>query len=220
MKMVTMEVPEKFKVNVLEFINQLLINEEHNRSLTLKERQKEGIEKAKKAGVYKGRKPNKDLHEQIIKLRNEGVSIRKIAQQLECGISTVQRITDAKLGRPEAIETTEKILKLKEKGLTQTQVAMAMNVSVRTIKRHWNKEVEPLQRSLKAKAACERRKVLGLSNGRSVGAKVKSKLDAHAVFIMDELKKGTKKTKIVELLKNKGLSVTRAGLYCWIRKYE
>lgn len=74
------------------------------------------------------------------------------------------------------------------------------------------------ERSLKAKAACERRTKNGLANGRPVGTKVKSKLDDHAVLIIGELKKGTKKTRIVEILKNKGLSLTRSGLYHWINQ--
>lgn len=72
------------------------------------------------------------------------------------------------------------------------------------------------ERSLKAKAACERRTKQGLSNGRQSGAIVKSKLDEHAVFIINELEKNTPKTKILTLLKTKGISVARSRLYSWI----
>ncbi|WP_412500333.1 recombinase family protein [Shewanella chilikensis] len=72
------------------------------------------------------------------------------------------------------------------------------------------------ERSYKAKAACDRRTMLGLHNGRQKGAKVVSKLDEHAVFIIEELNKGTAKTKILEKLDNRGIKVTRSRLYSWI----
>lgn len=72
------------------------------------------------------------------------------------------------------------------------------------------------ERSLKAKAACERRAKQGLHNGRQKGAQVVSKLDAHATFIIDELRKGTPKTKLLTKLKDRGVTVTRSRLYTWI----
>lgn len=57
----------------------------------IRERQREGIAKAKQAGKYKGRKPNEERNQIIRELRAEGLSIRKIASQLGCNPSTVQR---------------------------------------------------------------------------------------------------------------------------------
>ncbi len=63
------------------------------RSLLL-ERQREGIKIAKEAGKYKGGKPRVD-NEAVLKLLAEGKSIRKTAELLEIGVSTVQRVKNA-----------------------------------------------------------------------------------------------------------------------------
>lgn len=56
------------------------------------ERQREGIDKAQKAGKYKGRKP---IHEEkraaILRLAGEGVTKVEIAKQLNLGQATVYR---------------------------------------------------------------------------------------------------------------------------------
>ena len=56
------------------------------------ERQREGIDKAQKAGKYKGRKP---IHEgkraAILRLAGEGVTKAEIAKQLGVGQATVYR---------------------------------------------------------------------------------------------------------------------------------
>ncbi|MDW7747022.1 recombinase family protein [Halomonas sp.] len=54
-------------------------------------RQAEGIEKAKEQGRYKGRPVNEGLHRRIIELREQGFSVRKTADIIGCGVSTVQR---------------------------------------------------------------------------------------------------------------------------------
>ena len=59
------------------------------RSMLL-ERQREGIQKAKQAGKYKGR-PKKIDNDNILQLLQSGVSIRKVAAQLGVSVSTVQR---------------------------------------------------------------------------------------------------------------------------------
>ena len=75
------------------------------------------------------------------------------------------------------------------------------------------------ERSQKAKAACDRRKQSGLSNGRKKGAHIKSVLDDHAVFIIEQLDKGTPKTKILSMLEEKkGVKVARSRLYTWIEQ--
>lgn len=57
----------------------------------IRERQQEGIEKAKAKGVYKGRKPSVDKSS-IEDMLRSGVSIRKTAEALGVGVSTVQRV--------------------------------------------------------------------------------------------------------------------------------
>jgi DNA invertase Pin-like site-specific DNA recombinase len=56
----------------------------------LLERQAEGIAKAKLRGAYKGG-TKKTNDAEIIRLRDAGMSIRKIAGELNIGVSTVQR---------------------------------------------------------------------------------------------------------------------------------
>lgn len=55
-------------------------------------RQAQGIEKAKEAGVYKGRKQDAELRRKVAELLTEGKSIRKIADLLGCSTTTVQRV--------------------------------------------------------------------------------------------------------------------------------
>lgn len=60
------------------------------RSMLL-ERQREGIQKAKEKGLYKGR-PQQIDREKVLKLLDGGLSIRKTAAQLGVSVSTVQRV--------------------------------------------------------------------------------------------------------------------------------
>jgi DNA invertase Pin-like site-specific DNA recombinase len=55
-----------------------------------KERQREGIERAKAAGVYKGRKPSVNATA-VRELREQGVSPTNIAKQLRIGRASVYR---------------------------------------------------------------------------------------------------------------------------------
>lgn len=55
-----------------------------------RERQREGIERAKAAGVYRGRKPSVDAAA-VRQLREEGVSPTVIAKQLRIGRASVYR---------------------------------------------------------------------------------------------------------------------------------
>jgi DNA invertase Pin-like site-specific DNA recombinase len=55
-----------------------------------RERQMEGIAKAKAAGVYKGRKPTVDV-EAVRRLRAEGVGPAEIARRLGIGRASVYR---------------------------------------------------------------------------------------------------------------------------------
>ncbi|PKG40206.1 recombinase family protein [Psychromonas sp. Urea-02u-13] len=61
----------------------------------IKERQAEGIAKAKAKGVYKGRKANSELHSLIKVELDKGLSIRKTATKLGCNASTVQTVKKA-----------------------------------------------------------------------------------------------------------------------------
>lgn len=78
--------------------------------------------------------------------------------------------------------------------------------------------VESQKRSERAKAGHAKRKAAGLSIGRAKGAVIKSKLDIHSAMILNELAKGTAKTKIVKLVNEQGTKCSRRGLYEWIAK--
>jgi len=64
---------------------------EFERSL-IRERQREGIAKAKQAGKYKGRKKTINSSTIIETMSKEGASYRKTAKALNISLSTVQRI--------------------------------------------------------------------------------------------------------------------------------
>lgn len=59
-----------------------------------RERQREGIEKAKAAGVYKGRKPSVDSRA-VQELRAKGIGATEIARQLGIGRASVYRALQA-----------------------------------------------------------------------------------------------------------------------------
>ena len=59
-----------------------------------KERQLEGIAKAKTAGVYKGRKPSLNVLE-IQKLRSEGLGATEISKRLKIGRASVYRVLES-----------------------------------------------------------------------------------------------------------------------------
>jgi DNA invertase Pin-like site-specific DNA recombinase len=59
-----------------------------------RERQLEGIAKAKVAGVYKGRKPSID-QAQVEKLKAEGLGASQIAKRLNIGLASVYRVLAA-----------------------------------------------------------------------------------------------------------------------------
>jgi DNA invertase Pin-like site-specific DNA recombinase len=61
-----------------------------------KERQMEGIAKAKQAGVYKGRKPSIDVG-RIKALQAEGLGATEIAEKLGIGRASVYRVTKARV---------------------------------------------------------------------------------------------------------------------------
>ncbi len=57
-----------------------------------RERQQQGIQKAKLEGKYRGRPANQKLHQKINELLGKGFSIRRTAEIAECAVSTVQRV--------------------------------------------------------------------------------------------------------------------------------
>ena len=59
-----------------------------------RERQREGIDRAKAAGVYKGRRPSVDCA-QVRSLREEGVGPSEIARRLKIGRASVYRALSA-----------------------------------------------------------------------------------------------------------------------------
>ncbi len=59
-----------------------------------KERQMEGIERAKERGVYKGRKPTIDA-DQVRSLKKQGMGATAIARELSIGRASVYRILNA-----------------------------------------------------------------------------------------------------------------------------
>ena len=64
---------------------------EFERELML-ERQREGIERAKSAGKYKGRKPiAREKHQEIITLLKQGKRKTEIAEELGIGLSSIYR---------------------------------------------------------------------------------------------------------------------------------
>ncbi|MDG4868600.1 recombinase family protein (plasmid) [Guyparkeria sp. 1SP6A2] len=62
---------------------------------TRRKRQKEGVERAKTQGKYRGRKPDRARHARIVELRRSGVSIRKTAELVGVSDSTVKRAWSA-----------------------------------------------------------------------------------------------------------------------------
>lgn len=81
---------------VLEAIQDLLLRlalqMAHDDYETRRERQRQGIELAKAAGKYGGRKADTTEHQRIVDLRNAGLSIKKTASTLGCSESQVKRI--------------------------------------------------------------------------------------------------------------------------------
>lgn len=55
------------------------------------EARQEGIKRAQAAGKYKGKQINRDKQKTALKLKSDGLSIRKIAKQIGVAPSTVQR---------------------------------------------------------------------------------------------------------------------------------
>ena len=61
-----------------------------------RERQAQGIERAKGEGKYRGRRPRPDVHRRVIELRSSGMSIAKTAALADCSVSHVKRVWAAR----------------------------------------------------------------------------------------------------------------------------
>jgi DNA invertase Pin-like site-specific DNA recombinase len=59
---------------------------------TRRERQRQGVQLAKAAGKYTGRKPNLVTHKRIIALRTSGETIRRTAELAGCSQAWVKRV--------------------------------------------------------------------------------------------------------------------------------
>ena len=59
---------------------------------TRRERQKQGVQRAKAGGKYAGRLPNTTAHQRIIALRDAGHSIKRTAELAGCSEAQVKRI--------------------------------------------------------------------------------------------------------------------------------
>jgi len=60
-----------------------------------RERQAQGIQKAKAAGRYQGRPVDTDLHTRVKELLAAGLGIRAAARHAQCSTTTVLRIKNA-----------------------------------------------------------------------------------------------------------------------------
>lgn len=77
---------------VQDMLLKLALQMAHDDYETRRERQRQGIELARDAGKYRGRRPDTDIHERILKLRSAGTSIAETARLAGCSTSQVKRI--------------------------------------------------------------------------------------------------------------------------------
>jgi DNA invertase Pin-like site-specific DNA recombinase len=90
-KGVTQIVLQAMQDMLLKIALQLARDDYENR----RERQQAGIAQAKAEGRYKGRRASKGMHEKILMLRSEGLSLSKTAKAVGCCLKTVQNVQSA-----------------------------------------------------------------------------------------------------------------------------
>lgn len=87
---------DEFTSRILEAINRMLLDMvaaiARKDYVQRRQRQAEGIKRAKARGVYRGRPADLELHSKISDLLELGVSVRKTAKLAGCSPSTVQRV--------------------------------------------------------------------------------------------------------------------------------
>ena len=90
-----MSTGDDFTGRMLDAVNSMLMDMlaavAHKDWEDRRRRQRQGIDQAKREGRYKGRPVNEEVHARILELRRHGLSIRKTADIVGCGVSTVQR---------------------------------------------------------------------------------------------------------------------------------
>jgi len=90
---------DEFTVRMLAAINSMLV--EMMAAIARKdyeqrrERQAQGIQKAKAAGKYQGRPVDEELHKRVRELLGAGLGIRATARHANCSTTTVLRIRDS-----------------------------------------------------------------------------------------------------------------------------
>jgi len=84
-----------------------------------RERQRQGIELAKRDGRYTGRRANRALHGRIVALRSGGTSIAETARLAECSESQVKRVW-AEYHKPQNEEMCQRINGNLEKNRQET----------------------------------------------------------------------------------------------------
>lgn len=92
-----------------------------------RERQRQGIELAKQAGRYKGRRADPKLRARVIALRSGGQSIAGTAKLAECSASQVKRIW-AEFSKAEAVRMGA----FTEDALTEADTVAAANPGIKT----------------------------------------------------------------------------------------
>lgn len=75
-----------------ELLLKFLLYMAHENYNTLRQRQREGIERAKARKQYKGRKPDLKKHKLILELRSHGKSLNEIAALAQCGTTLVKDV--------------------------------------------------------------------------------------------------------------------------------
>jgi len=79
-------------VSVQELLLKLALQMARDDYETRRERQRQGIQLAKAAGKYTGRKADTATHQRIVTLRRAGQTIKRTAELAGCSISQVKRI--------------------------------------------------------------------------------------------------------------------------------
>ncbi|SDU13671.1 Site-specific DNA recombinase [Pseudomonas pohangensis] len=70
-----------------------------------RERQAQGIKKAKAEGAYKGRPVDEDLYNRVRELLGAGLGVRATARHAKCSTTTVMKIRDTKKFKSAALES-------------------------------------------------------------------------------------------------------------------
>lgn len=78
--------------SVQDMLLKLALQMAHDDYEDRRERQRQGIELARHAGRYKGRRADKTSHDRIIALRSSGHSITDTARLAQCSVTQVKRV--------------------------------------------------------------------------------------------------------------------------------